>query len=83
MFVVPRFCGALLSEADGGSDSSPAATMNRRGGQASIMSVLRDTVRTHFVPPYSTLPPKTLVRSPPREMDEKETDLAREVLGLL
>ncbi|KAF9648584.1 hypothetical protein BDM02DRAFT_3115205 [Thelephora ganbajun] len=37
----------------------------------------------HFVPPHSVLPPKSLVRSKPREMDEKEADLGREMLGLL
>ena len=83
IFFIPRFCGALLSEADYGNDSSPTATTNARGTQITIMSILRDAIRTHFVPPYSALPLKSLVRAQPREMDEKEADLGREVLGLL
>ena len=83
VFFIPRFCRALLSEADNGNDSGPATTTSAGGGQATIASVLRDAIRTHFVPPRSVLPLKSLVRSLPREMDEKEADLGREVLGLL
>ena len=83
VFFIPRFCRALLSEADNGNDSDPAATTNAGGGQGTITSVLRDAIRTHFVPPRSVLPLKSLVRALPREMDEKEADLGREALGLL
>jgi len=83
IFFVPRFCSALLSEEDSRNGSSPTATTNVNGSPATIMSVLRDAIRTHFVPPHSVLPQKSLVRSKPREMDEKEADLGREVLGLL
>ena len=83
IFFIPRFCGALLSEADIENDSSPTATTNANNGQVTITSVLREAIRTHFVPPHSALPPKSLVRAKPREMDENEADLGREVLGLL
>ena len=83
VFFIPRFCGALLSEADNGIDSGPTGTANAGGGQATITYVLRDAIRINFIPPRSVLPPKSLVRSQPREMDEKEADLGREVLGLL
>ena len=83
IFFIPRFCGALLSEADNGNDSSPTATTNASGGQATITSVLRDAITTHFIPPRSVLPPKSLVRSKPWEMEAKEADLGKDVLGLL
>ena len=83
IFFIPRFCGALLLEVDIENDSSPTATTNANCSQATVTSILRDAIRTYFVPPHSALPPKTLVRSNPREMDEKETDLGREALGLL
>ena len=83
MFFIPHFCGALLSGVDNRNNSSPVVTTNVGGGQAAITSVLRDAIRTYFIPPHSALPPKSLVRSKPREMDAKETDLGREVLGLL
>ena len=58
--------------------------MDGRGrGQVSRTSVFRDAIRTRLVLLHSALPPNTLVRSPPKEMDEKETDLAKGVLGLL
>ena len=57
--------------------------MNVNDGRATITSILCDAIRTHFVPPHSALPPKTSVRSKPRELDEKEADLGREVLGLV
>lgn len=82
IFFIPHFCGALLTEADNGNDLSPTATTNA-SGQTTVTSVLRDAIRTHFVPPHSVLPPKSLVRSKPREMNEKEADLGREALGLL
>ena len=65
------------------NQSSPTATTNANESQATITSVLRDAIRTHFIPPHSVLPLKSLVRSKPREMDEKEAELGREVLGLL
>jgi len=83
IFFIPRFCGALFSEADSGNDSSPTATTSANGNQATIAPVLRDAILTHFVPPHSALPPKSLVRSAPREMDEGVANLGREVLGLL
>jgi len=83
VFFIPRFCGALLSGADSRNNSGPTVTTNMSGGQATITSVLRNAIKTYFIPPHSALPPKSLVRSKPREMDAKETDLGREVLGLL
>lgn len=86
VFFIPGFCRALLSEADTANDSSPTATtaaMNASANQVTITSVLRDAIRTHFVPPHSALPPKSLVRATPREMDENEADLGKEVLGFL
>jgi hypothetical protein len=82
-FFIPRFCGALLSEVENAIDSSPTATTNLNNSQLTITSVLRDVIQTHFALPHSALPPKSLVRSQPREMDERGTDLGREVLGFL
>ena len=63
--------------------SSLTATANPNVSQVTIIPVLRDVIRTHFAPPHSALPQKTLVRAQPREMDEKESDLGKEVLGFL
>jgi hypothetical protein len=82
-FFIPRFCGAILAEADAAYGSSPTATTNANPSQVTVTSVLRDVIRTHFVPPHSALPHKSLVRANPRQMEEKETDLGREVLGFL
>lgn len=73
----------LLSEADVASDQSPTATTNVNANQVTMISVTRDVIRTHFVLPHSALPHKSLVRATPSEMDEKEADLGREVLGFL
>lgn len=67
---------------DNGNES-PTATTNTNSTRVTIMTILRDAIRMYFVPPHSTLPPKSLVRAKPREMDEEEADLGREALGLL
>ena len=61
MPYIPRFCGALLSEADDGNDSlKPYRDNERERSPITITSTLR-VARMHFVPTRSVLPTKRRV----------------------
>ena len=63
VLFIPRFCSPLLSEVDNGNGSGLVATTNASGGQATIISVLRNAIRTRFDPPRSVFaPPKKFGR---------------------